>query len=78
MMPSYLERTVHVRNYITTVEKFKRKTAKKNRAADVANFLTISTALFLYVGAEPIIEKIERIKQKYGLIRVFLKKSKLF
>lgn len=36
----------------------------------------VSTALFLYVGAEPIIEKIERIKQKYGLIRVFLKKSK--
>ncbi len=29
----------------------------------------VSTALFLYIGAEPIISKIERIKSKYGLIR---------
>ena len=28
----------------------------------------VSTALFLYIGAEPIIAKIERIKLKYGLI----------
>ena len=30
----------------------------------------VSTALFLYVGAEPIISKIERIKLKYGLITI--------
>ncbi len=29
----------------------------------------VSTALFLYIGAEPMIVKLERIKQKYGLIR---------
>ena len=28
----------------------------------------VSTALFLYIGAEPVISKIERIKLKYGLI----------
>ncbi len=28
-----------------------------------------STAVFLYIGAEPVIMKLERIKQKYGLIR---------
>ncbi len=30
----------------------------------------VSTALFLYIGAEPIISKIERIKLKYGLIAI--------
>ena len=30
----------------------------------------VSTALFLYIGAEPIISKIERIKLKYGLITI--------
>ena len=30
----------------------------------------VSTALFLYIGAEPVISKIERIKLKYGLIIV--------
>lgn len=29
----------------------------------------VSTALFLYIGAEPIIKKLERVKQKHGLIR---------
>ena len=28
-----------------------------------------STAVFLYIGVEPVIMKLERIKQKYGLIR---------
>ena len=30
----------------------------------------VSTALFIYIGAEPIISKIERIKLKYGLITI--------
>ena len=30
----------------------------------------VSTALFLYIGAEPVISKIERIKLKYGLITI--------
>lgn len=28
----------------------------------------VSTAVFLYLGAEPIIEKLERIKRKYGIL----------
>lgn len=29
----------------------------------------VSTAVFLFIGAEPIIQKLERIKKKYGMIR---------
>ena len=29
----------------------------------------VSTAVFLFIGAEPVITKLERVKKKYGLIR---------
>ena len=29
----------------------------------------ISTAVFLYIGCEPLLTRLERLKQKYGLIR---------